>query len=47
MREWRYSSVRNLGTGWRIVVSFTLRPLYSGEKSPKYPLERRLDGPQG
>jgi hypothetical protein len=35
--SWRYS-VR--------LASFTPRPLYSGEKSPWYPLARRLDGPQ-
>jgi hypothetical protein len=28
------------------VVSFTLRPLYSQGKSPWYPLDRRLGGPQ-
>jgi hypothetical protein len=28
------------------VVSFTLRPLYSQGKSPRYPLARRLVGPQ-
>jgi hypothetical protein len=28
------------------VVSFTPRPLYSQGKSPWYPVDRRLDGPQ-
>jgi hypothetical protein len=28
------------------VVSFTLRPLYPQGKSPWYPLDSRLDGPQ-
>jgi hypothetical protein len=28
------------------VVSFTIQPLYPQEKSPWYPLDRRLDGPQ-
>jgi hypothetical protein len=28
------------------VANFTYRPLYPGGKSPRYPLERRLGGPQ-
>jgi hypothetical protein len=36
----------DLGTRWRWVVSFTLRPLYSQRKSPWYPLDKRLVGPQ-
>jgi hypothetical protein len=36
----------NLGTGWRWVVSFTPRPIYSQGKSSWYPLDRRLGGPQ-
>jgi hypothetical protein len=28
------------------VVSFTTRPLYAKGKSPRYPLDRRLGGPQ-
>jgi hypothetical protein len=32
---------RDLGPSWRWVVSFTPRPLY-----PRYPLDRRLGGPQ-
>jgi hypothetical protein len=35
-----------LGPRWRWVVSFTLRPLYLQGKSPWYPLDRRLGGPQ-
>jgi hypothetical protein len=33
------------GTSWW-VVSFTPRPPYTWEKSPRYPLYRRLGGPQ-
>jgi len=29
------------------VVSFATRPLYPQAKSPRYPLDRRLGGPQG
>jgi hypothetical protein len=36
----------DLGTNWRWVVSFTPRPLYPWEKSPRYPLDRMLGGPQ-
>jgi hypothetical protein len=36
----------NLGTWWMWVVSFTPRPLYHQAKSPCYPLDRRLSGPQ-
>jgi hypothetical protein len=36
----------DLGTSWRWVVSFTPWPLYSRGKSPRYPLDRRLGGPQ-
>jgi hypothetical protein len=39
-----------LGTSWRLVASFTHRPLYPQGKSPRYPLDRRLliytEGPQ-
>jgi hypothetical protein len=31
---------------WRLMVSFTLRPLYSRGNTPKYPLDRKLGGPQ-
>jgi hypothetical protein len=36
----------DLGTSWRWVVSFTPLPLYLRWKSPRYPLDRRLGGPQ-
>jgi hypothetical protein len=38
--------VLKLSTGWRWVVSFTPPPLYPQGKSPGYPLDRRLGGPQ-
>jgi hypothetical protein len=38
--------ILNLGTRWRCLVSFTPRSLYPQGKSPWYPLDRRLDGPQ-
>jgi hypothetical protein len=38
--------ILDLGTRWRWVVSFTPRPLYPRGKSPWYPLDRRLGGPQ-
>jgi hypothetical protein len=42
MGEWRHSStILDLGTRWRWVVSFTPQPLY-----PQYPLDGRLGGPQ-
>jgi len=34
------------GTVWRLVVSFTRRPLYSKGKSPRYPSGRRLGRPR-
>jgi hypothetical protein len=36
----------DLGTSWRWVVSFTPRSLYRRGRSPRYPLDRRLSGPQ-
>jgi hypothetical protein len=36
----------DLGTRCRWVVSFTPRPLYPQGKNPRYPLDRRLGGPQ-
>jgi hypothetical protein len=36
----------DLGTRWRWVVSFRLRPLCPQGKSPWYPLDMRLGGPQ-
>jgi hypothetical protein len=47
MEEWRYSyTILDLGTGWRLVVSFTLLPLSPRGNRPRYPLNRRLGGPQ-
>jgi hypothetical protein len=40
------SRILNPGTRWRWMVNFTPRPLYSQGKSPRYPLDRRLGGPQ-
>jgi hypothetical protein len=36
----------DLGTSWRWAVSFTPLLLYPRGKSPRYPLDRRLGGPQ-
>jgi hypothetical protein len=36
----------DLSTSWTWVVNFTPRPLYPRGKSPRYPLDRRLGGPQ-
>jgi hypothetical protein len=36
----------NLGTRWRRLISFTLRPLYPQGNRLWYPLFRRLGGPQ-
>jgi hypothetical protein len=38
--------ILDLGTRWRWVVSFTVRPLYPQGKNPWYPLDRTLGGPQ-
>jgi hypothetical protein len=38
--------ILDLGTSWRRVVSFTPHLLYPRGKSPHYPLDRRLGGPQ-
>jgi hypothetical protein len=38
--------ILDLGTSWSWVVSFTPRPLYHQRKSPPYPLDKRLGGPQ-
>jgi hypothetical protein len=43
--EFRDPHFLDLGTSRRWVISFTLRPLYPREKSPPYPLDRRLGGP--
>jgi hypothetical protein len=36
----------DLSTSWRSVVSFMPRPLYPRGKSPRYPLDRTMSGPQ-
>jgi hypothetical protein len=47
MREWRYNStIRNFGTRWRWVVSFTPLLLYLQGNGHLFPLYRRLGGPQ-
>jgi hypothetical protein len=38
--------ILDLGTRRKWVVSFTPRPLYPQGKSPWYPLDRELGGPQ-
>jgi hypothetical protein len=38
--------ILDLGTGWRSVVNFTARPLYSLGNRLLYPLDRRLGGTQ-
>jgi hypothetical protein len=40
------SRLLDLGTKWRWAVSYMTRPLYPQGKSPWYPLDRRLAGPQ-
>jgi hypothetical protein len=41
-----YPSILDLGTRWKLVVSFKPRPLYHQKKSSCYPLDRRLSKPQ-
>jgi hypothetical protein len=43
MDEWNHP---NLGTRRRCVVSFTQRQIYYQRKILRYPLEKRLGGPQ-
>jgi len=38
--------ILNVGTRRRKVFSFTSRPPYPRGNNPRYPLDRRLDGPQ-
>jgi hypothetical protein len=38
--------ILNLGTRWRQMVSFTPLLHYNRDKSPRYPLDRRLGGTQ-
>jgi hypothetical protein len=45
--KWRYScNFLDIGTRWRWVLSFTPLLLYPRGRSPRYPLDRRLGGPQ-
>jgi hypothetical protein len=47
MWEWIFRfTCLDLGTSWRWVVSFMPLPLYMRGKSSRYPLDRRLGGPQ-
>jgi hypothetical protein len=47
MEEWRYSStILDLGSRWRWVVSFTPRQLYPRAKNWRCPLDRKLGEPQ-
>jgi hypothetical protein len=47
MREWMYrSTILDLGSSWIKVVSFTPRPLYTRGNILRFPLDRRLAGPQ-
>jgi hypothetical protein len=47
MWEWRFSStILDLGTRWKWVVSFMPRPLYLQGNSSPCPLDRRLRGPK-
>jgi hypothetical protein len=48
MEDWRHSfTILDVAPRWRRVINFTPRPLYPQEKSQRYPLDRRLHGPQG
>jgi hypothetical protein len=38
--------ILNVGSRWRCVVSLTLQRLYPQQNSPRYALNRKLDGPQ-
>jgi hypothetical protein len=47
MGELKYSyTILSLSTGWRCVVSFSTLQLYPRGNSPRYPVDRRLGGPQ-
>jgi hypothetical protein len=48
MGEWSYrSTILDLSTILRWVVSFTPLLLYPWGKNPQYPMDRRLGRPQG
>jgi hypothetical protein len=40
------STVLDLGTRWRLMNSFTPRPLYPRGMIPRNPVDRMLGGPQ-
>jgi hypothetical protein len=45
--QWMYRSTFSWPrTSWKWVVRLTPQPLYPRGKSPRYPLDRRLGGPQ-
>jgi hypothetical protein len=47
MGEWRYNStILDLGTRWKWMASFTFLPFYRRRRRSRYPLNRRLGGPQ-
>jgi hypothetical protein len=46
MGKWSGPDFLDLGTSWRRVVSFTPRPPYPREKSPRCPLDRRWVDPR-
>jgi hypothetical protein len=47
MREWKNSiTIFDLGTRWRLVSSFTTRPLYLPGKEHRYLLHKMLDESQ-
>jgi hypothetical protein len=41
-----YASFLDVDTSWRLVASFTSRPLFSQEEEPQYSFNWKLDGPQ-
>jgi hypothetical protein len=44
--QWKYNStISDLGTVWRWVVSFTPLPLYPRVPATRYPVHRKLHGP--
>jgi hypothetical protein len=48
IEKWRHNStILDLNTRWRWMVSFTLLPLYPWKYGPPYLLDRRLCGLQG
>jgi hypothetical protein len=52
MKKYEYEGVdidlyfHILGSSWRVMVGFTLLPLYPRGKNPQYPLDRRFAVPQ-